>query len=121
QVAGLVDREQVAGAAPVTVERLPALLAVAEVALRDAVALDPQHADLAARQLGTAGRLGVLGEDLELVALDDAAERARLHVTGPIRAVDVEHLGGADAVVDLAPEPLDEPAEQRLGQRLARR
>ena len=36
QVAALVDAEQIAGAAPVAVERLPALVAILEVAVRDA-------------------------------------------------------------------------------------
>src|SRR5688572_3262633 len=80
EVALLVDREQIAGAAPVTEERLPGLVAVSPIALRDAIAFDPQHTDLAARELGSTGSVGIFGEDAQLVAFDDTAEGARLDV-----------------------------------------
>src|SRR5205823_1910374 len=119
EVAVLVELEEVAGAAPVAVEGAPALVAVLEVAERDGVALHPHHAGLARRELGLSRGGGVGGEDLERVAVDHAAERAGLDVAGTVGAVDVEHLGRADAVVDVAAEALAEADGQRGRERLA--
>src|SRR6185295_14097964 len=85
EVAALVDVEQIARATPVAVECLPALVAILEVAVGDAVALDPEDADLVGRQCRCARTLGVLGEDLERVAVDGAAERAGHDVARAVR------------------------------------
>jgi len=102
----IVDREEVAGAAPLAEEGAEALVAIEPVAHRGAVAAHPEDADFAGRARRRARAHGVFGKHTQLVAFDGATERARHDLAGAVRCVDVEHLGGADAVVDLAPEAL---------------
>ena len=59
--------------------------------------------------------------DLDLVAVDDEPGAARFDRTRPVRAVDVEHLCGAETVEDLDPGALMELVPDLGGQGLSRR
>src|SRR2546425_133757 len=82
--------------------------------------------------LATAAGLGITGlallhglalfvEDLELVAGDRLAAGTRLQIVQAVRAVDVQHLGRADAVEDGQAEGVLPPPPDFRGQRLGGR
>ncbi len=85
------------------------------VAEGDRGAADEQRAGLAVGHLAAVGVA-----DLEVVARDGRAGGARADVVGTVGQEDVQCLGRADAVEDLDPEALGEPALERGREHLAR-
>ena len=94
-VAVLVHAVAVAAEEPLAEDRVLGLLVLRPVERQRAVALHVQVSGLA-RGHGLAVRI----EDLHLVAGHGLAAGSRPEVVEPVRAVDVEHLGRADAVED---------------------
>src|ERR1700738_1028476 len=62
-------------------------------------------------------RTAFIVEDLELVARDRLAARARAQIVESVRAVDMKHLGPRDAVQDGQPVHVLPPTPDLRGQR----
>src|SRR6516225_674216 len=115
-IAALADAVLIAGVGPFAAERAPRLLALQPVVLCRRRALDDELADLALRH-GSA----VIVEQVRLVAGHRSAGRAVSHPSRAVGDKDVQHLGRADAVNDLATDFCLPAVADLLGQCLASR
>src|SRR5262249_53252108 len=106
----------IAGARPRAVERREASLALVPVARARRWAAHPERALFA-----VAHRLAQVVQEFPVVAGAGLSRSAVAHVAVAVRDEDVEHLGRADAVEDVAAEPRAPFLADVLGERLAGR
>ena len=115
-IALVVHVELTARRAPVARKRGLRFFVRLPVAERRRVAFDPERAHLAR---GHCLARGI--HDLSFITCDDAPKTAGLNIAEPVRDVDVEHFGRADAVQNLDAERLQPTFRQLDRQSLARR
>ena len=99
---------------PLALEGIAALDAVVPVQQRRAGPAHEQVADVA-----VGNRQAVVAAQLDVVSRHRVTRRTETHLARPIRNVNMQHLGGADAVDDVDAEALAETLRELRRQRFA--